>query len=53
MTSKGISFVYHKIEEDAVAKSEYQSLGGGGIPLIAIGGRKIINGFNPEALENI
>lgn len=51
MTSKGISFVYHKIEEDAVAKSEYRALGGGGIPLIALGGRKIMNGFSPETLE--
>jgi glutaredoxin len=50
MIEKGISFVYHNIEEDAAAKSAYQSLGGGGIPLIVIGGNKM-HGFSAESLE--
>ncbi len=51
MAEKGIRFAYYNIDEDPAAKRTYESLGAGGIPLIAIGGRKKMNGFSPAALE--
>ena len=50
MTDKGISFVYHNIEQDTAARRAFQDLGGGGIPLIMIGSKKM-RGFSPESLE--
>jgi tetratricopeptide (TPR) repeat protein len=50
MTEKGISFVYHNIDEDAGARSAFNDLGGGGVPLIMIGSKKM-RGFSPESLE--
>lgn len=46
---KGIAFSERDIETSAQAKKEYQSLGGGGVPLILVGnktGTQKINGFS-------
>ena len=51
MNEKGIRFTYFNIDEDPAAKSAYEALGAGGIPLIAIGGKKRMNGFGPKSLE--
>lgn len=50
MTEKGISFVYHNIDQDAGAKSDFKSYGGNGIPLIIIGSKKM-RGFSAASLE--
>ncbi len=50
MTEKGISFVYRNIDEDAGARSAFKELGGGGVPLIMIGSKKM-RGFSPGSLE--
>lgn len=47
-----IPYRYLDIENDSHAKSEWQALGGGGIPVI-IAGRQRMNGFSPEAFQAI
>jgi glutaredoxin len=51
LQGRGIPHVYHEIDKDAAAKSAYRALGAGGIPLIAINGRKVMSGFSPQGLE--
>ena len=46
---KGIAFAERDIEKSPQAKQEYQSLGGGGVPLILVGnksGTKKLSGFS-------
>ena len=51
---RGIRYTEYNIEESAQARKEYQSLGGGGVPLILIGhrlGNKILSGFDVLSFE--
>ena len=50
MDANGIPYVTYDIEKDSAAKQRFQELGGGGVPLILIGSKKI-SGFSPEAVE--
>lgn len=46
---KGIAYTERDIEKSAQAKQEYQSLGGGGVPLILVGnknGTRKLSGFS-------
>jgi len=52
--SKGIRYAEYNIEESSQARQDYQSLGGGGVPLILIGhrqGNKILSGFSIAGFE--
>lgn len=51
MDANGIRYVAYDIEKDSAAKHRYEELGGGGVPLIIIGSKKM-SGFSPEALEH-
>ncbi|MES9884507.1 MAG: glutaredoxin family protein [Sedimenticola sp.] len=44
-----ISFVEFDIERNRRAFSDFQRIGGRGVPVITIG-KQIINGFNPKSL---
>ena len=46
----GIAYVDLDIEQSPLALKEYSSLGGGGVPLLIIGGRKL-QGFSELAIE--
>jgi glutaredoxin-like YruB-family protein len=50
LNSKGIAYTAYDIEKDSAAKSRYESLGSGGVPIIKIGD-KIIRGFSPQAID--
>ena len=53
---KGISFAEKDIEKSPQAKSEYQSYGGGGVPLILVGhskGTRKLSGFSVSNFEAI
>ena len=47
---RGIPYVAYDIEKDSAARERHQQLGGGGVPLILVGSRKM-SGFSPQALE--
>lgn len=52
--NKGIRYAEYNIEKPSQARQEYQSLGGGGVPLILIGhrqGNKILSGFSISGFE--
>ena len=38
------------IEKNADARAEHEELGGGGIPVTRIGGKKVIRGFRPDVI---
>ena len=51
---KGIAYTEKDIEKSAPAKKEYQSLGGGGIPLILVGhqqGTRKLSGFSTTRFD--
>ena len=48
--AEGIPFSEHDIEASARARRAYDRLGGGGVPLLEIGGRTM-NGFSVEGFE--
>lgn len=49
LRSKNIKYQRHDIERDVSGKAKYDSLGGGGVPVILIGS-KVIRGFNPNEI---
>ena len=51
MKSRNIPFVAYDIEKDSSASRRHAELGGGGVPLIVIGDKKM-SGFSPETLEH-
>ena len=51
MQSRNIPFVAYDIEKDSNASRRHAELGGGGVPLIVIGDKKM-SGFSPETLEH-
>lgn len=50
LNKKGISYVDLDIEQSPQALKEYSALGGGGVPLLVIGSRKI-QGFSEIAIK--
>ena len=48
--AEGIPFTEHDIEASARARRAYNRLGGGGVPLLKVGGRTM-NGFSVESFE--
>jgi glutaredoxin-like YruB-family protein len=51
LQDKGIAYQAYDIEKDDQARRHYESLGGGGVPLIVIGSNKL-SGFSPEAIDH-
>lgn len=52
---KGIAYSEHDIEKSPQARKEYNTLGGGGVPLILIGkrqGNRKMSGFSVATFEN-
>lgn len=50
MKAKGISFAKYDVEQNQRARSEFQALGGRGVPLIKVGDR-IMKGFDENKFE--
>ena len=49
LDQKGIPYKEFDIEKDAVARKDYEALGGGGIPIIDVNGT-LIRGYDPDAI---
>ena len=49
LDQKGIAYKAFDIEKDAVARKDYEALGGGGIPIIDVNGT-LIRGYDPDAI---
>jgi len=49
LKKKGIPYNRYNIERSSRAKSEYNKIGGGGIPVVRVGDR-IIRGYDPDAV---
>jgi glutaredoxin len=52
MKSRGIAFTAYDIEKDSAANRRYMELGGGGVPILVIGSKKMY-GFSKEKFEYI
>ena len=52
MKSRGIAFTAYDIEKDSAANRRYTELGGGGVPILVIGSKKMY-GFSKEKFEQI
>lgn len=50
MKSRGIPFTAYDIEKDCAANRRYTELGGGGVPIIIIGSKKMF-GFSQSRFE--
>ena len=50
--SKGIRFTEFDVEKSAKGKREFNKLGGGGVPIILVGSRRM-NGFSVESFEKL
>ena len=48
--ANNIAFVDLDIEKSPLAATQHQALGGGGVPVVLVGNRKIV-GFDPSALD--
>jgi glutaredoxin len=48
----GIQYTEHDIEKDAQAYAAYSKLGGGGVPIILVGGRTV-RGYNERELASL
>ena len=51
MKSRGIPFTAYDIEKDSAANRRYTELGGGGVPIVVIGGSNKMFGFSKERFE--
>ncbi|MCC6931928.1 MAG: glutaredoxin family protein [Deltaproteobacteria bacterium] len=49
LNDKGIPYKRYDIKKDAQGKSLYRQLGGGGVPLMKIGGT-IVRGYQPDEI---
>ncbi len=49
---KGIQYTEYDVEKSAKGKSEFKKLGGGGVPVILVGDRRM-NGFSIESFEKL
>ena len=49
LDQKGIPYKAFDIEKDAVARKDYEALGGAGIPIIDVNGT-LIRGYDPDAI---
>ncbi|MBV6825107.1 glutaredoxin family protein [Pseudomonas sp. PD9R] len=49
LDQRGIPYKDFDIEKDAVARKDYEALGGGGIPIIDVNGT-LIRGYDPDAI---
>lgn len=49
---EGIAYIEYDIEKDAAANARHKALGGRGVPLILVDGRKM-NGFSEEGFARI
>jgi glutaredoxin len=49
-TANKISFNEVNVETSESGRKEYEALGGGGVPIIVVGG-KVMRGFSPQAFE--
>ena len=52
MKSKGIAFTAYDIEKDSAANRRYTALGGGGVPILVIGSKRMY-GFNKDKFEQV
>lgn len=52
MKSRGIAFTAYDIEKDRAAHQRYIELGGGGVPILVIGSKKMY-GFSKDKFEYI
>ncbi|WP_058555465.1 glutaredoxin domain-containing protein [Thiohalocapsa sp. ML1] len=50
--ANGIAFDEYDVETSAKGKRDYARLGGGGVPVILVGGQRL-NGFNSAAFERV
>ena len=50
MKSRGIPFTAYDIEKDSAANRRYTALGGGGVPIVVIGSKKMF-GFSKSRFE--
>lgn len=50
LDGKGVPYAAYDIESDSAAKERYQALGGQGVPLVVIDGKKI-SGYSPQAMD--
>lgn len=48
--AKSIPFTEVNVETSEAGRKDYEALGGGGVPLIQVGG-KIMRGFSPQSFE--
>lgn len=52
LDSEKIAYKRYDIERDAKGKQIHDSLGGGGVPVVRIGGKQVIQGFSPQAIKD-
>ncbi|HEY7773113.1 MAG TPA: glutaredoxin domain-containing protein, partial [Marinagarivorans sp.] len=52
MAQKGIAYIEYDIEADAAANARHKALGGRGVPLILVDGRRL-NGFSESGFERV
>ncbi len=50
--AKGITFVEYDIEKSRKGKRDFKILGGKGVPIILVGGKRL-NGFSEESFEKL
>lgn len=50
--TRRINYIYLDVENDPAAKTQFKSMGGGGVPVIFVGNMRM-NGFSPEAFDQM
>jgi glutaredoxin-like YruB-family protein len=52
MQQKGIAFTEYDVEKDPTGKADFAKLGGRGVPVILVGGKRM-NGFSPNRFDQL
>lgn len=47
-----IAYVEYDVEKSEQGQREYQSLGGGGVPIVVIG-KAVVKGYNPSKMDEL
>ncbi len=50
LNQNGIYYTAYDIEKNDFAKQNYQKYGGSGVPLVVVGGEKVIHGYDPNGV---
>jgi glutaredoxin len=48
----GIVYEDRDVETTTIGKTEYEKLGGGGVPIVVVNDAAVIRGFQPDAIDD-